>query len=227
MFCETLMRDACPCILAEIDHCRCCSLLMGKDFCQCDYPGVCIYEKRRWKEKQPLPDYDQVVAVFPFTTSTGAVIRWEKCAATNPGDTVIMYSQGQNPVSGVVLQTYLEQKLAYVLITDTVPVLPLGVPLTIHQGRNVFGSDAALLLNTSGKSIEIVADADLLPALTILADGMKKQGASVTATGLNENQPKGKGDLLIIISRNNEAMSHSLKRLPLLNKSSSAFWFVQ
>ncbi|KYZ76579.1 hypothetical protein AXX12_09115 [Anaerosporomusa subterranea] len=227
MFCETLARDACPCVLADIDQCRCCSLLMGKEFCQCDYPGVCVYEKQRWEEKQPLSAHDQVVAVFPFQTTTGAVLHWGKSALLTPGDTLVLHQTGQEPVSGVVLQTYPEQQLAYLLITGHFFALSLGAPITIKQEHNVFGNDAVYLSNTAGQSVLIFADTDLLPALTTLSDGLKKQGAHVQLLSLNENWPAEMADLLIFISQNKETLSQALKHLPLRNKSHSAFWFTK
>lgn len=38
----------CPCYLAELNECITCSLLQGKDFCDCNWGGVWIYQEYVW-----------------------------------------------------------------------------------------------------------------------------------------------------------------------------------
>ena len=40
--------DYCPCYLAELNECITCSLLQGKDFCDCNLRGVCVYQEYVW-----------------------------------------------------------------------------------------------------------------------------------------------------------------------------------
>ena len=226
MICEELARDACPCVLADIGHCRCCSLLMGKEFCQCDYPGVCVYEKHRWEEVQPLGEYDQVVAYFPYTTCAGMVVRWADCANALPGVLLTLRQPGRETVCGTVLHTYPEKNLAYLAITNPIPALVTSAPVEIESGKNVFGRDAVHLVNAAGHSVQIIADKDLLPLLTALASGLKQREASVNVTGIKENRPDPQANLLIFISRDHIALRQALKCIPLNCKAHSAFWFV-
>jgi len=40
--------DYCPCYLAELNECIMCSQLQGKNFCDCNWRGVCIYQEFVW-----------------------------------------------------------------------------------------------------------------------------------------------------------------------------------
>ena len=225
MNCEALARDACPCILADIGHCRCCSMLSGKQFCQCDYPGVCVYEKYRWEEKQPLSECDQIVAILPAGSAGGIIIQWSGVSSTQLGDMVTVAQDSQKTVKGVVLQTYPEQNLAYLLLTDRWISLQETQQITVKREYNVFGADAAHFANIAGKSIVILADADLLPLLNVFANGLHAQGAEVQLMHLHAKWPKTE-DLFVFISRNMEELSRALKHLPLINTAHSAFWYV-
>ncbi|MDI6605384.1 MAG: sulfide/dihydroorotate dehydrogenase-like FAD/NAD-binding protein [Thermoanaerobacteraceae bacterium] len=40
--------EYCPCYLAELNECIVCSQLQGKQFCDCNWRGVCIYQEYIW-----------------------------------------------------------------------------------------------------------------------------------------------------------------------------------
>ncbi|MDI6707150.1 MAG: sulfide/dihydroorotate dehydrogenase-like FAD/NAD-binding protein [Bacillota bacterium] len=40
--------EYCPCYLAETNECITCSHLQGKEFCDCNWRGVCIYQEYVW-----------------------------------------------------------------------------------------------------------------------------------------------------------------------------------
>ncbi len=40
--------EYCPCFLAETNECITCSHLQGKEFCDCNWRGVCIYQEYVW-----------------------------------------------------------------------------------------------------------------------------------------------------------------------------------
>ncbi|WP_026487591.1 sulfide/dihydroorotate dehydrogenase-like FAD/NAD-binding protein [Caldanaerobius polysaccharolyticus] len=46
--CVDAGTEHCPCYLAEIGECLTCSHLQGKDFCDCNWRGVCIYQEYAW-----------------------------------------------------------------------------------------------------------------------------------------------------------------------------------
>lgn len=41
----------CPCPLSELQSCLVCSMLQGKDYCDCHWQGICIYQNYLWKNK--------------------------------------------------------------------------------------------------------------------------------------------------------------------------------
>ncbi|AKL95336.1 hypothetical protein CACET_c18880 [Clostridium aceticum] len=52
--------DYCPCYLAETMDCITCSHLKGKEFCDCDWRGVCIYQSFTFegnRKKDPRVDF--------------------------------------------------------------------------------------------------------------------------------------------------------------------------
>lgn len=226
MVCEDLSRDTCPCVLADIGQCRCCSLLMGKEFCNCDYPGVCIYEKHRWEEKQPLEGGNQVIAIEPHATGTGIILQLEATDKLSIGKTVVLQHKTYDPISAVVLRVY-NSHLVYVVTFSNCGFLTVGASICIEPGLNVFGNDAASLDVVNGQSVLILADVDLVPLLPALAAGLKEKGATVQLLALNENWTEKSADLLLFASQNQAALRHALKRLPLLRKVRSAFWFVE
>ncbi|MFZ5965806.1 MAG: sulfide/dihydroorotate dehydrogenase-like FAD/NAD-binding protein [Bacillota bacterium] len=40
--------EYCPCYLAEVNECITCSHLQGKNYCDCNWRGVCIYQEYTW-----------------------------------------------------------------------------------------------------------------------------------------------------------------------------------
>jgi len=44
--------DYCPCYLAETNDCITCYHLQGKDFCHCNWRGVCIFQEYVWNGKK-------------------------------------------------------------------------------------------------------------------------------------------------------------------------------
>ncbi|WP_432664837.1 sulfide/dihydroorotate dehydrogenase-like FAD/NAD-binding protein [Wukongibacter baidiensis] len=44
--------DYCPCYLAETNDCITCSHLQGKEFCDCNWRGVCIFQEYVWNGKK-------------------------------------------------------------------------------------------------------------------------------------------------------------------------------
>lgn len=46
--CVDAGSEYCPCYLAETNDCITCSILMGKDFCDCNWRGTCIYQEYVW-----------------------------------------------------------------------------------------------------------------------------------------------------------------------------------
>lgn len=56
--------EYCPCFLAEANECITCSHLQGKEFCDCNWRGVCIYQEYVWagnRKKGVRSSYPAVV----------------------------------------------------------------------------------------------------------------------------------------------------------------------
>jgi dihydroorotate dehydrogenase electron transfer subunit len=47
--CIDVNTPYCPCLLAETNHCVLCSHLQGKNFCDCDWNGLCILNEKQWQ----------------------------------------------------------------------------------------------------------------------------------------------------------------------------------
>ncbi len=61
--CVDVGSDFCPCYLAETNDCITCSILQGKDFCDCNWRGTCIYQEYVWngnkrKESREITESD-------------------------------------------------------------------------------------------------------------------------------------------------------------------------
>lgn len=54
--------EYCPCYLAELNNCITCSRLQGKDYCDCNWCGVCIYQDYHFLNlnKRELRQYQEV-----------------------------------------------------------------------------------------------------------------------------------------------------------------------
>lgn len=50
--CADINSEYCPCLLAETNHCVFCSKLQGKPLCACDWPGVCVYYEKYWRDQE-------------------------------------------------------------------------------------------------------------------------------------------------------------------------------
>jgi len=56
--------EYCPCFLAETNECITCSHLQGKEFCDCNWRGVCIYQEYVWagnRKKESRSSYPAAV----------------------------------------------------------------------------------------------------------------------------------------------------------------------
>lgn len=49
--CIDINTEYCPCLLAETNHCTFCSKLQGKESCDCNWSGVCIFYEKYWQDK--------------------------------------------------------------------------------------------------------------------------------------------------------------------------------
>ncbi|SHM74495.1 NAD(P)H-flavin reductase [Caldanaerovirga acetigignens] len=50
--CIDALSPYCPCYLAETQNCLVCSVLQGKDTCDCNWQGFCIYQEYIWNGKK-------------------------------------------------------------------------------------------------------------------------------------------------------------------------------
>jgi NAD(P)H-flavin reductase len=54
--CIDVNTPYCPCLLAETNHCVLCSQLQGKNFCDCDWNGLCILNEKHWKPTMKITE---------------------------------------------------------------------------------------------------------------------------------------------------------------------------
>lgn len=97
--------EYCPCFLAETNECITCSHLQGREFCDCNWRGVCVYQEYVWagnKKKEARGSYDAVI-IKKDQVSDNTVIYKLKVTKTlareldNPGAYVFMREK-ESPV---------------------------------------------------------------------------------------------------------------------------------
>ncbi|MCR4430667.1 MAG: sulfide/dihydroorotate dehydrogenase-like FAD/NAD-binding protein [Tepidanaerobacteraceae bacterium] len=47
-YCIDAGSQYCPCYLAKTDNCLICSILQGKEYCDCKWQGICVYQEYIW-----------------------------------------------------------------------------------------------------------------------------------------------------------------------------------
>ncbi|AEF17255.1 hypothetical protein Thexy_1222 [Thermoanaerobacterium xylanolyticum LX-11] len=60
--CIDIGSDYCPCYLAELNECIVCSQLQGKEFCDCNWNGVCVYQDFIWSKRKAKAKRETIVA---------------------------------------------------------------------------------------------------------------------------------------------------------------------
>ena len=54
--------EYCPCILAALGKCIACSMLQGRDTCDCGWSGICVFAEFERAGKQVKPGREQILA---------------------------------------------------------------------------------------------------------------------------------------------------------------------
>lgn len=227
--CQEIIVDGCPCVLAEIQRCRCCSLLQGKELCDCDYPGMCVYEKYSWSELQPLGPGNIIVRIFPLPGATGIILKLDQSTALPLGSMITIRTPEQDkPLHTVLLRCFKSNQLVFLIaFRESVPV-PEGKSVSIEPNGNVFGQDYVCLNEAAKQSITIAADKNLHPLLPELVSALQEHGNTIQVKDITEWKGKGgKDDLIVFISKNLEVLRLSLKNFPLFSKVKTAFWIIK
>lgn len=126
-FCADVGTVNCPCPLAETGDCLICGRLAGKDKCDCDWAGVCIYNeyiqndkcvrsKRNNKEAAILKKirYDDDIVVMVLKVSKGFALK-----AAQPGSFVFVNAPGASDFSNVpvsVMKTDIDGERIYIAL---------------------------------------------------------------------------------------------------------------
>ncbi|MTI70224.1 MAG: sulfide/dihydroorotate dehydrogenase-like FAD/NAD-binding protein [Firmicutes bacterium] len=66
--CVDAGSEYCPCYLAETNDCITCSILQGKDFCDCNWRGTCIYQEYVWNGNKRKESRDYLKCKIESTT---------------------------------------------------------------------------------------------------------------------------------------------------------------
>lgn len=103
--CNDAGSGNCPCMLAACGDCMICSRLAGKDYCDCDWQGVCIYNEYMQNGSLPVKQrsshlykiqkkiwYENDLAVMQIRVPRGFAE-----IASLPGSCVFVRPQGEEP----------------------------------------------------------------------------------------------------------------------------------
>lgn len=128
-FCVDCGSENCPCYLAQTGDCLMCSRLQGKDYCDCNWQGVCIYnEYMQGKGRVNNPrgnitakiisrrEYVHDITVFELEVSKGFAMR---CSL--PGSYVFLQAEGmptyyQLPIS--VMKSDTDRGVIFVAVQN-------------------------------------------------------------------------------------------------------------
>ncbi|WP_422443797.1 sulfide/dihydroorotate dehydrogenase-like FAD/NAD-binding protein [Thermoanaerobacterium sp. DL9XJH110] len=61
-YCVDAASPYCPCHLAEMDSCLVCSMLQGKELCDCRWQGICVYHEYIWAGKRVEKERKKIFA---------------------------------------------------------------------------------------------------------------------------------------------------------------------
>lgn len=126
-FCADVGTVNCPCPLAETGDCLICSRLAGKDKCDCDWAGVCIYNEyiqndkvvrsKRENKKAPILKkirYEDNILVIALKVSKGFALE-----AAAPGSFVFVNTEGNSEFSNVpvsIMKSDVEKEKIYIAL---------------------------------------------------------------------------------------------------------------
>lgn len=113
--------EYCPCYLAETNDCITCSHLQGKEFCDCEWRGVCIYQEYTWNKKRAKGTRNTVEA---------KILNMKKI-----GDNLIIL----NILVGKTLARQLKQPGSYVFIRPKNKPQYFDVPMSIMDSNDYSG----------------------------------------------------------------------------------------
>ncbi len=113
--------EYCPCYLAETNDCITCSYLQGKEFCDCEWKGVCVYQEFIWNKER---------GKGTRSTIEGTILSKKKI-----GDNLIIL----NILVGRTLARQLKQPGSYVFIRQINKPQYFDVPMSIMDSNDYSG----------------------------------------------------------------------------------------
>lgn len=226
MSCQDVVAGSCPCVLADIDECRYCSLLQGKEVCNCDWRGYCVYEWYQ-ADRSRVPEYppDTLVAAVLHPSTLGLIVKMrEALGALSPGARVALTlpALGGCKIAGVVLRRLPSPQLYYVATqARPAPGRLAGQAVEISLAGNAFIGHQTLDA-AKDKTILVLAGQALQDPLRQLAAGLARQGNRVELPAFGEADFQ-KADILVIAGADSE-VKQAATRLPPGFKGKVVLW---
>jgi hypothetical protein len=214
------MSLECPCTLSELAKCKYCTLLQGKETCDCNWQSLCAYDCFLWNDKS-YPDYplNTIISIIAYHSSFGFVVKPTKSSMQLPLGTIVDLKL-EYPFSivirGVLLHSFVEQNLIYIWSQDVFPTdLLYQQKVELRVSGNAFWGHH-FLNNAAQKYITIAAE-------DCLFEPAKELSAALTDNANIVNILANKKDIKTSISDNTEVVllagsenyiKHMIKSLP-------------
>lgn len=66
--CIDINSQYCPCVLAQINQCVVCTVLSGKEYCECTWNGTCILYEKYWRSREHIIEIGEFSRFEEITT---------------------------------------------------------------------------------------------------------------------------------------------------------------
>ncbi len=123
--CIDVGTQYCPCHLAETNECLICSFLKGKDICECNWQGTCVFSEYYWnnnKRKDGRKEYDSKI-IDKYKCGINSYIikirtnKWLVSQLIHPGSYILIRGKNSNnyynmPIS--IMDVDIEKEVIYI-----------------------------------------------------------------------------------------------------------------
>jgi len=170
IFCVDCGSENCPCYLSQTEDCLMCSRLQGKDYCDCNWKGVCIYNELmqnggtinelRTAFRAPIKEKKSFacgITVFALKVGIGFAI---KCS--EPGSYIFVKGENepsfyQTPIS--VMKSDMQNGVIYIAVQQVSAkskMLIAAEDALIVRGVYRNGIIGLLVAQSGSKWVEVV-----------------------------------------------------------------------
>lgn len=145
-YCIDAGSQYCPCHLAKTENCLICSMMQGKEICDCRWQGICVYQEYMWadgkiEERKTIPASvveknfltDKLVIIKIFIPLDSLVRELNQ-----PGTFVFLRSEGS--------PEYYDVPLCVMDIDESNKILSFAVNIVGPKTKAIIMSDSMVLM---------------------------------------------------------------------------------